>query len=361
MSALAGLGVVGALAVGAGADPATVGQAAPGPPQPNVLVIETDDQTVESMRVMDNVNSLIGAEGATFTNSFVNFPLCCPSRATFLTGQYAHNHGVLGNAPPNGGFTRFQSLHGNNNLAVWMQRAGYYTGMIGKYLNRYQNDPPVPRGWSEWQAAPYPTDLKAYNYVLNERGTLVNYGQALTDFKQDVLTSKAVGFVNDRAPRPRPFFLWLTYTAPHTGGPDPNPNPPFNCSGGAKPAPRHALTFATEPLPQPPNFNEADVSDKPKPDPKPPAPELEPGLRHPAQVPVRAGVAAVGGRGREAGGGRLDRGGRAREHADHLYVGQRILQRRAPHPAGQAANLRGGDQGPPADAGSRHSTGRRGR
>ncbi len=125
-----------------GTDPATVGEAvAAPPPRPNVLVIETDDQTVESMRVMDNVNSLIADEGATFTNSFVNFPLCCPSRATFLTGQYAHNHGVLGNTPPNGGFTRFQSLHGANNLAVWMKRAGYHTGMIGKYLNRYAEQP----------------------------------------------------------------------------------------------------------------------------------------------------------------------------------------------------------------------------
>ncbi len=65
--------------------------------RPNVLVIETDDQTVESMRVMGNVNSMIGDQGARFRNSFVNFSLCCPSRATFLTGQYAHNHGVLGN------------------------------------------------------------------------------------------------------------------------------------------------------------------------------------------------------------------------------------------------------------------------
>src|SRR4051794_26880078 len=63
--------------------------------RPNVLVIETDDQTLESMRVMGNVNALIGAKGATFQNSFVNYSLCCPSRATFLTGQYVHNHGVL--------------------------------------------------------------------------------------------------------------------------------------------------------------------------------------------------------------------------------------------------------------------------
>ena len=79
---------------------------------PNVVVVETDDQTVESIRAMKNANELIAGQGTTFENSFVNYALCCPSRATFLTGQYMHNHGVLGNAPPNGGFARFQALHG---------------------------------------------------------------------------------------------------------------------------------------------------------------------------------------------------------------------------------------------------------
>jgi N-acetylglucosamine-6-sulfatase len=255
--------VTGALAVaGSGTPPATLGQAAADHRQPNVVVIESDDQTLESMRVMDNVNSLIGDQGATFKNSFVNYSLCCPSRATFLTGQYAHNHGVLGNLPPNGGFERFQSLHGDNNLAVWLQDAGYHTGLIGKYLNGYSNNPLVPPGWSEWRAAA-PDDQRVYNYRLNENGTLVNYGQDPADFKQDVLTSKAVDFVDRRGPKRKPFFLWLTYTAPHAGGPNPNPNPPFDCNGTAKPAPRHADAFNSEPLPRPPSFNEADVSDKP--------------------------------------------------------------------------------------------------
>jgi N-acetylglucosamine-6-sulfatase len=265
------MGVAGALAVaGSGAPPATLYQAAAAQSPPNVLVIETDDQTLESMRVMDNVNSLIGDQGATFRNSFVNYSLCCPSRATFLTGQYMHNHGVLGNQPPDGGFGRFQALHGDHNLAVWLQDAGYYTGMIGKYLNGYVNDPPVPPGWSDWHAAADDAvandELRAYDYTLNNNGTLVHYGTDPADFKQDVLTGKAVGFVKRRAPNPQPFFLWLTYTAPHGGGPD--PNPPSNCyatapPGTAKPAPRHAHAFDSEPLPMPPNFNEADVSDKP--------------------------------------------------------------------------------------------------
>src|SRR4051812_28901766 len=153
--ALAALGVVAAALVASGAHsrPPAANQAAAPPSTPNVLVIETDDQTVESMRVMGNVDSLIGAHGATFENSFVNYSLCCPSRATFLTGQYEHNHGVLDNGPPNGGFGRFEDLHGRNNLAVWLRRVGYYTGLIGKYLNGYDNAPRIPPGWSEWHAA----------------------------------------------------------------------------------------------------------------------------------------------------------------------------------------------------------------
>jgi arylsulfatase A-like enzyme len=229
--------------------------------RPNIVVIETDDQTAQSMRVMHNVRALIGAKGATFKNSFVNYSLCCPSRATFLTGQYAHNHGVLTNQPPMGGFPRFQELHGDNNLAVWLHRAGYYTAMAGKYMNGYTNDPRVPRGWSEWYAAA-PNDQRAYNYRLNENGTMIRYGEDPADFKQDVLTRKGVGFIERRAPKAPPFFLWLTYTAPHEG--EWGGAPVDYCLGtAAKPASRHAHAFDAEPLPRPPNFNEYDVSDKP--------------------------------------------------------------------------------------------------
>jgi N-acetylglucosamine-6-sulfatase len=252
--------VTGALAVaGSGTSPATLGQAAAAQARPNIVVIETDDQTLESMRVMDNVNSLIGDRGVTFKNSFLNHSLCCPSRATFLTGQYMHNHRVLSNKWPSGGFGRFQALHGNNNLAVWLRRAGYYTALFGRYLNGYVFRPLVPRGWSEWRTG---ANQKVYGYTLDENGTLLRYGQDPTDFKQDVLTWKAINFVNRRAPRARPFFLWLNYTAPHVGEP-PNPNPPGNCQASATPAPRHAHAFDSEPLPRPPNFNEPFVSDKP--------------------------------------------------------------------------------------------------
>ncbi|MGH2975646.1 MAG: sulfatase family protein, partial [Solirubrobacterales bacterium] len=254
--------VVAAGEVGAGGTHPSAAGGAAGGSAPNIVVIESDDQTVEAMRVMDNVNSLIGAHGVTFANSFVNYSLCCPSRATFLTGQYEHNHKVASNQWPNGGFPRFEQLHAYNNLAVWLHKAGYYTALIGKYLNAYKDDPPVPPGWSEWHAAP--EGYGVYGYVLNNNGTLVHYGTAPTDFKQDVLTGKAVNLIERRAPKPNPFFLWLTYTAPHWSPPDPNPNPPSNCRHAAKPAPRDAHAFDDEPLPTPPNFNERRIADKPK-------------------------------------------------------------------------------------------------
>jgi arylsulfatase A-like enzyme len=232
------------------------------PQRPNVLVIETDDQTLESMKVMRNVNSLIGSNGAKFTNSFVNYALCCPSRATFLTGQYAHNHGVLSNEGPRGGFDRFQSLHAHNNLAVWLRRAGYHTALIGKYLNGYRNHPRVPSGWAEWHAAA-PGGPMVYDYPINHNGKLVRYHTRPADFKQDVLTRRTVAFIHGRVEKPKPFFLWLTYPAPHIAGPDPNPNPPHDCTKAAKPPPRYSQAFTNAPLPMPPNFNEADVADKP--------------------------------------------------------------------------------------------------
>ena len=119
--------------------------------RPNILVLMTDDQTVESMRVMPNVKTLIADQGVTFDNSFVSYSLCCPSRSTFLTGQYAHNHGVWGNAPPNGGYYQ---LDATNTLPVWLQRAGYQTIHLGKYLNQYgtQNPREIPPGWGSGTA-----------------------------------------------------------------------------------------------------------------------------------------------------------------------------------------------------------------
>jgi len=124
--------------------------------RPNLVLVLTDDQTLESLRVMPETQRLIGDEGTTFSNAFVSYPLCCPSRATLLTGQYAHNHGVRGNNPPHGGAG---ALDARETLPVWLQRAGYYTAHVGKYLNGYGQVVPatVPPGWSRWLALVDPT------------------------------------------------------------------------------------------------------------------------------------------------------------------------------------------------------------
>src|SRR5919202_6531958 len=142
--------------------------------RPNVLVLETDDQTFAEMAVLPTVRRLIGDEGVTFDSSFVTFSLCCPSRASLLTGQYPHNHGVRGNGPPLGGYYKLDST---NTLAVWLQRAGYYTVLVGKYLNGYGTRDPreIPPGWSEWHGSVDPSTYRYYNYTLNEGGTLHTY------------------------------------------------------------------------------------------------------------------------------------------------------------------------------------------
>ena len=246
---------------------ATLGAAAPATgkkkqreERPNVVVVMSDDQTQDSMRYMPQTTQQLGGEGATFGNSFVSFPLCCPSRATFLTGQYPHNHGVLSNDEEEEG--GYQSLDSTNTLAVWLQGAGYYTAHVGKYLNGYEQVPnTIPPGWTEWHGST--RTYQFYGYQLNEQGTLVDYGTTEDQYSTDVYTRKAVDLIHRRAPERKPFFLWLAYLAPHGGGPNPSPQPPDDCQSTAKPAPRHAHAFDSEPLPRPPSFNEEDVSDKP--------------------------------------------------------------------------------------------------
>jgi N-acetylglucosamine-6-sulfatase len=228
--------------------------------RPNVVVIETDDQTDESMRVMANVNRLLATEGVRFDNSFVSFSLCCPSRATFLTGQYAHNHGVMGNSPPQGGYTK---LDHSNTLAVWLHRAGYHTALVGKYLNGYGSRATrmqVPPGWSEWHGAP---NLPYLGFTLNENGKLITFPANQANYQTDVFAARALDVIHRVVPTPTPLFLWVTFVAPHSGPPRDPDDRGRGVLMGPSPALRHRNAFASEALPQPPSFNEADVSDKP--------------------------------------------------------------------------------------------------
>jgi arylsulfatase A-like enzyme len=223
---------------------------APGalPGAPNVVVIMTDDQDPGTMRAMPAVRRLIGGQGATFTRSFATTPLCCPSRATFLTGQYAHNHGVRTNKP---GYT---ALDASETVAVWLDRAGYRTGHVGKFLNGYGRDTDsreIPGGWDEWYAFVHDSNFSYYDYTLNENGRLVRYGSAPRHYQTDVYARKAADFVARNAGA-EPFFLSVATLAPHK-----------EAHGPPRPAPRHAGSFGDAPLPRPASFNERNVGDKP--------------------------------------------------------------------------------------------------
>jgi N-acetylglucosamine-6-sulfatase len=219
---------------------------------PNVVVVMSDDQDVASMRFMSNVQNLLVRKGTTFLRNYASYSLCCPSRATFLTGEYAHNHGVTDNVPPNGGYYK---LNHANTLPIWLQKAGYATAHVGKYLNGYgsRNRLEMPPGWSEWYATYNP---QYFNFGMNENGQFARY-TGPGNYQTDVLDRKAVDFIRRRAPSPTPFFLNFAPNAPHDSvkgatGPCSRAIAPFP----PQPAPRHVGLFKDQPLPKPPSFNQ---------------------------------------------------------------------------------------------------------
>jgi len=231
--------------------------------QPNLVVVMTDDQTAAELAGMPQTRSLIGAKGVRFDRSYVSYPVCCPSRATYLTGQYAHNHGVMGLYPPTGGYGRFDK---RNALPVWLQRAGYHTAHLGKFLNGYGDQEPadVPPGWSDWHATVDYSTYRMWGYTMNDNGRLHTYGRPYREeprlYQTDLLAAKAARIVRRVAGGPAPLFLSVNFLAPH------HEARPIQRRTGwlVRPAPRHRHAFASAPLARTKSFNEADVSDKPR-------------------------------------------------------------------------------------------------
>lgn len=259
---------------------------------PNLVVVMADDLDETTLAealdlgVLPHIDDVLRAGGLHFSESFVSNPLCCPSRASFLTGRYAHNHGVLNitydAANPQGTFAAFDD---REHLGTWLQRAGYRTGLIGKFLNGYGYVPPaqcptcdwmryVPPGWDDWQALPDYGELNGaggigyagaycmYNYTINDNGTLVTYGGADADYQTDVLASRAADFVDAASADARPFFLWLAPLAPHFELCLPAST---EFERDVRGAPRHVgsvpPTVGFDPFK--PSFGESDVGDKP--------------------------------------------------------------------------------------------------
>jgi arylsulfatase A-like enzyme len=242
--------------------------------RPNLVVIMTDDQDQASVKVMKAVQRTLVARGVSFANSYATTPECCPSRVSFETGQYAHNHGVLTRHPPDGGYPAFAAQPAliENALPAALHGAGYRTAYIGKYMNGYGirdyggvRSPGVrrfvPPGWDRWYVPIDHTEYTMYGYRLNENGHLRSYGLARSDYQTDVYSRLAQAFVRESANRRQPFFLTVGTLAPHLE--DPSLAGAREHARDPRPAPRDLGRFGRRSLPRPPSFDESNVADKP--------------------------------------------------------------------------------------------------
>lgn len=176
--------------------------------RPNIILIMTDDQHADTLRLMgrtplSHIYSRLVKQGVTFVNSLTVAPQCSPSRASMLTGQYPHNHGLFSNASatPNGpaDFAQFGLLPN------WLQGAGYETIMVGKHGANGRRG----MGWDQWYSI---LSQSYYDYDMDEDGAVVHYGNAPDDYSVSQLARRAVSCI--RSAR-QPFFLWLGLPSPH--------------------------------------------------------------------------------------------------------------------------------------------------
>ena len=230
--------------------------------RPNVVLITTDDQSLDDLAFMPATRQLLAVQGASF-DGISPHPLCCPARAEILTGQFAQNNGVLDNAGARGGYS---ALDTSSTLATWLHDAGYRTAFMGKFLNGYDAstiDDPAP-GWNEW----HPTIGRIYNYtdftILGDGGQPQAYAD---DYQTDVYADLAVDTLR-RFGAPRadgsahaPFFLWTSFVAPHSTCSRATSLP---CWMAPLPAERHSGMFLDQRPPafSDPAYDEPDVSDK---------------------------------------------------------------------------------------------------
>ncbi|MFL5766863.1 MAG: sulfatase-like hydrolase/transferase [Actinomycetota bacterium] len=209
--------------------------------QPNIVLIATDDQRFDELSMPTVQSELIG-KGVSFSNGFVVNSMGSPSRVTLLTGKYSHSTGIYDNSKS---ATAFRDNGGDKStLATWLRDAGYKTALVGKYMTGYKDLTYVPPGWTTWDVFQNPD---YYNYTLSLNGVSRAFPQSTANYSTDVLSSYATTFVRG-VPSTQPLFLYFAPNAPHT--------PPVE-------PPRYSTSFPTLAPLRRPDFNEADVSDKP--------------------------------------------------------------------------------------------------
>jgi N-acetylglucosamine-6-sulfatase len=225
---------------------------------PNIVLIQADDQTLGQLgrKVMPKTNRYLIRHGTQFDDYIVTTAECCPSRASLITGEYAHNDGVTSNQ------VAYPGLKAKRNvLPVWLRRSGYRTMHVGaKYLNGYREfaGKKVAPGWSNWFTVLSHTQY--YKYIVSQDGHLRRFGNRPNDYITRVLGRKAAGLIHKYAKGRHPFYLQLDERAPHVARTD---DPHGDCDERAIPDSRDEHAFAHARLPKPPSFDEGDMSDKP--------------------------------------------------------------------------------------------------
>ncbi len=223
--------------------------------RPNIVFILTDDLDgiLGTIDHMPYLKEHLIDQGTSVEEFFITTPVCCPSRVSFLRGQYTHNHQVYVNNPPAGSYEKFNLQgHEASTVGTWLQAAGYRTCFMGKYMNHYpfrDQSNYVPPGWTEWYSPVRGQPYYGANYHMNENGSWVKYGEEPEDYLTDVLTRKADQFIRGVEQDPSPFMVYISTYMPH---------------GPYLGAPRHLDDFANLIAPRTDAFNEEDVSDKPE-------------------------------------------------------------------------------------------------
>ncbi|WP_019629891.1 sulfatase family protein [Actinomadura atramentaria] len=221
------------------------GRVGPPPKRPNFVFVLADDLDDALLPYLPKTTRDVADQGVTLSRYYVNLSWCCPSRATTLRGQYAHNTSVWSNNPPNGGFQEFYRRGEEKQiLATWLAADGYRNGLFGKYLNGYPDQVPgmprtyIPPGWDTWVSPVAGHPFQGFDYTLNVDGKLVHRSPSPATYLTDVLAGEAKRFVT--ADDDRPFFAYIAPVTPH---------PP------SIPAPRHAKLYPGLKAPRTPAYD----------------------------------------------------------------------------------------------------------
>lgn len=169
--------------------------------RPNVVVILTDDQRYDTLGCTGSPYAKtpsidrLAREGALFTRGYVVTSLCCPARATLLTGRYAHETGIHFNT------TGAPFLADRAGFPERLQEAGYETAFVGKWHIVNPGAAPQP-GFDHW------VSFEGQGRYFDETYVVDGRGERIEGFSTDVLTDRAIEFVE--SPRSRPFCLILS-------------------------------------------------------------------------------------------------------------------------------------------------------